>query len=84
MYLLACTYSAAGVYTMRKNGVQVATGTNNQTPTSSVAMGLGSAGSSDSGSFGGYIGEAVICNAVLSGAEITSLENYLKTKWGTP
>jgi len=30
------------------------------------------------------VGELVICSSVLSGADITNLCSYLKTKWGTP
>lgn len=32
----------------------------------------------------GEIGEVVVCQAALSGANLTNLEDYLQTKWGTP
>lgn len=32
----------------------------------------------------GVIGEVAVYNRILSAGEITTLENYLRTKWGTP
>ena len=32
----------------------------------------------------GAVAEVVACSSALSGTDLTNLENYLKTKWGTP
>lgn len=45
---------------------------------------LGAASSTATASFDGYIGEVVISTGALSGTDLTNLESYLKTKWGTP
>lgn len=71
---------------LRKDGASIVRVSNNAAVTSSsTRMSLGTwylAATSDF--WGGGIAEVLIYNSVLSATNITSIENYLKTKWATP
>ena len=84
--LIVLTYSATGAWTLRYNGLQVGSGTNNLTPTASRFHLIGNNSyTSLVESFTGQMGDIVLCNAVLAGTDLNNLENYLYTKWiGTP
>jgi hypothetical protein len=68
---------------LRVNGVQQLSG--NGGTTSGDRIGFSCFGT-NSYQYGidGAIGEVVIALGALSGADLTSLESYLKAKWGTP
>jgi hypothetical protein len=76
--VLGAVYGAA-VNQQRINGTQV--GTTNTGTNGLAAWHMGRA-THGGDAFGGAVAEVVICNAALSGADITALESYLKTKWG--
>ena len=65
---------------MRQNGSVIATGDNGTTQLLGFRLTRARFGGA---SDGGTLGEIVIVNRVLTGGETTSLESYIKTKWGT-
>ena len=66
---------SSGAWSLRVNGVltSLATSTNPSAPTTSAQLGATV--------FGGAVFEAMMYDRVLSGAEITTVESYLATKW---
>ena len=83
--LIVLTYSATGAWTLRYNGAQVGSGTNNLTPTADRFHLIGNNSyTSVVESFTGQMGDIVLCNDVLVGADLTDLESYLSTKWLAP
>jgi hypothetical protein len=77
-HVFGAVYGSA-VNQQRIDGTQVGTTNTGTNGLDSWHMGRATHGGDP---FGGAIAEVVICNAALSGADITSLETYLKTKWG--
>jgi hypothetical protein len=75
-YILGSTYSP---YQQRLNGVQIAT-----TNTGSNGIDAWRTGRAGHGGdrMTGSVGEIIICNAALTGSDLTNLESYLMTKWG--
>lgn len=65
---------------LRVNGTQIGTGNTGTLTGSRIAV----SAALTAGGYGidGIIGEVVIASGVLAGADLTSLETYLKTKWG--
>jgi hypothetical protein len=82
IYVVGATYSATGQYIIRCNGVPISSGTLDRAVSTSTMMSLGGSSDTNLSSFGGYVGEAVICNTNISGTDLDSLESYLLTKWG--
>jgi len=82
--VLACSWDAAGNWSIRKNGVQVGAGVSATAPAGSLPMGLGARTSNATGGSGtnATIGEALSYNRALTVAEVAQVENHLKTKWG--
>ena len=81
--VVTSTYSATGAWTIRKNGVQLVAGTTDVPFSATKPFGVGADGDAGSSSYQGVVGEAIIYNAALSAADITKVETYLKSKWGT-
>jgi len=73
----------SSTYAFYIDGVLAGSGSHSQTLTGglTIQMGVQEAALSY---FNGYIGEAGICNAVISSGDRSSLYSYLKARWNTP
>jgi hypothetical protein len=69
-----------------ENGTNLYTDKNNWTNTSFTGDGSYVLGDDQTGNdeFAGYIGEFLIFDRELTAQELSTLQNYLKNKWGTP
>jgi len=84
-YLITCSWEQWGSWVIRINGVQVVTGSGGGTAISGAdPMGLGAGADWGAQSSNSVLGEFLYYSRGLSAAEITQVETYLKTKWGTP
>jgi len=76
--------------TVRVNGTQEDQDTNTSIDSATVGPAFSRAfvttrsGSPFFGYFKGYTGDWFVCNAVVSGTDLSNSENYLETKFGTP
>jgi hypothetical protein len=82
-FSIACGTVSAGATIARTNGTQVdsdvVSGTLDTTQTTTT---IGTYRQAAANYFGGYIGEIIAWNKVLSDAEITTVTRYLGKKWG--
>ena len=65
----------------RKDGTSMIVGNAGTSGISAAAFNIGR--NQASTTWDGIIGEVVVTNTALSGADLTALESYLRTKWGT-
>lgn len=72
---------AAGASALYRNGTSVGTGNANMTITDN---GYASIGSWNSNDFNGDVAEIIIYDTSLSDSDREDVEDYLRTKWGTP
>jgi len=82
--VLGATFSAVGAYDVRWGYASIGSGTNNLSFTAGRTTELLCNNQNGGDNWLGYVFEILKYNRVLSGAEITSVETYLKTKWGLP
>lgn len=77
---LSAVYNGASSI-LRLDGAQIAAGAAGTTAWSN-AISIGDE-SNGANAWNGDIGEVLIYNSTISGANLTSIESYLKTKWGS-
>lgn len=73
-----------GSSVLRIDGGTTASATGNAGTANGERINLGAANSAGVAPFDGFICEVVISTGALTGTDLSSLENYMKTKWGTP
>jgi len=82
-YILSTTITPNGLAIYRANGIGVSA-SNFGTLAAFTKLDIGGAYNNSSFYFGGYIGQALVFNNVLSIATIQSIESYLSYKWQIP
>jgi hypothetical protein len=80
-YLLTATWDTDGAWVIRKNQVQVASGTNGSAPSGTTPLGLASGADYGADSLIGVLAEAITYTRVLTAPEIQQVEQYLYWKW---